>query len=31
MAIRQEIVANKIAVQYHGVTVYHVHQEDNAL
>lgn len=29
MAIRKEIVENKIAVQYHGVTVYHTHQDDD--
>lgn len=29
MAIKKEIVKNKIAVQYHGVTVYHTHKDDD--
>lgn len=29
MAIQHEVVENKVAVQYHGVTVYHTHKEDD--
>lgn len=29
MAIKKEIVENKIAVCYHGITVYHTHKEDD--
>lgn len=29
MAIRREVVENKMAVQYHGITVYHTHQGDD--
>lgn len=29
MAYKHEVVENKIAVRYHGVTVYHTHKEDD--
>lgn len=29
MAIRHELVENKVAVQYHGITVFHTHKEDD--
>lgn len=29
MAIRKEVVENKIAVEYHGITVYHTHEKDD--
>lgn len=29
MAVRHEVVENRVAVQYHGVTIYHTHKDND--